>query len=108
MRAPSSPRTAKAPSIWTSSPPAPSCCTYGRRGRLTHRAEPPRTAVHNRAAATSVPSMLPEEAGFNDPTVGALYSQLTGVLAGFSFAALVLLVTRRLDSAADDKEMDQR
>jgi hypothetical protein len=36
---------------------------------------------------------------FSDAEAGALYSQLSGVLAGFSFAGLIVLVTSRLDGS---------
>ncbi len=37
------------------------------------------------------------EAAFDNAATAGLYSQLTGVLAGFAFAGLVLIVTHRLD-----------
>ncbi len=36
---------------------------------------------------------------FDNAQVAALYSQLTGVLAGFAFAALVVVLARRLEGA---------
>ncbi len=36
---------------------------------------------------------------YDNAQVAALYSQLTGVLAGFAFAALVLVLTRRLEGS---------
>ena len=39
------------------------------------------------------------EIGFNIGDTSGLYSQLTGVLAGFSFTAVVIAISRSLESA---------
>lgn len=45
--------------------------------------------------------MVTDVLAVDEAQVGALYSQLTGVLAGFSFAGLTLVITLRLSSHAD-------
>jgi hypothetical protein len=39
--------------------------------------------------------------------VGSLYSQLTGVLAGFAFAGLVLVITQRLERSSSPHSVDR-
>lgn len=43
---------------------------------------------------------------FSAPDVARLYSQLTGVLAGFSFTGLVLVLTQKLTSAPSSTVVD--
>ncbi|PRY36625.1 hypothetical protein LY71_12546 [Geodermatophilus tzadiensis] len=40
----------------------------------------------------------------DEAAIGGLYSQLTGVLAGFAFAGLALVITQRLTSDPDEHQ----